>query len=232
MLGVFHGDWSQGTALVLYWAENLLGSILIGARVALHARGTAKRGHESGVLGQFMASTLVFTMAHGVFLLVLLLVAGQQQGRPQLRVDAGDLVKGLGILAALMLAGLLQDLPTLAQWPFAAVRRMTDRGLQRVLVVHLALLAGMGAGVWLGLGRGVFLVFAGLKALYDLSANMPVWEPGEAPPRWFDLVLRPLFTRLAKGQDFDAFWAKTVAEQRRQQASAEEVAGAARRARR
>ena len=45
MGGFFLGGWSPATTLVLYWFENLVGSLLIGLRIALHWRLTGKRGH-------------------------------------------------------------------------------------------------------------------------------------------------------------------------------------------
>jgi hypothetical protein len=49
--GVFLAGWNGATALTLYWCENLLGSLLVLARLALHRRLTRKRGYERLQLG-------------------------------------------------------------------------------------------------------------------------------------------------------------------------------------
>ena len=45
MGGFFLGGWSPSTTLALYWFENLVGSLLIALRIAVHWRLTGKRGH-------------------------------------------------------------------------------------------------------------------------------------------------------------------------------------------
>lgn len=50
--GFFVGGWSPATTLAVYWFENVLGSLLIAARIALHWRMTGKRGHYQARLDQ------------------------------------------------------------------------------------------------------------------------------------------------------------------------------------
>lgn len=43
--GFFVGGWSPATLLAVYWFENLFGTLLLAARIAVHWRLTRKRGH-------------------------------------------------------------------------------------------------------------------------------------------------------------------------------------------
>jgi hypothetical protein len=43
--GVALRGWSPATALTLYWCENLIGSVLVALRIAIHRRLTRNRGH-------------------------------------------------------------------------------------------------------------------------------------------------------------------------------------------
>lgn len=84
--GYFGAGWSPGTTLIVYWFENLLGSLFVAARIALHRRMTHKRGHyramvtktikaRSGVgqsvttvalstfLSYFLTTSIIFTLA-------------------------------------------------------------------------------------------------------------------------------------------------------------------------
>src|SRR3954470_19882916 len=85
--GVVFRGWSPATALTLYWCENLVGSLLLAGRIALHRRLTRKRGHyrpqinardgeDRGVQGQsflseFATLSLAFCLVHGIFLVAL-----------------------------------------------------------------------------------------------------------------------------------------------------------------
>jgi hypothetical protein len=55
--GFFAAGWSPATTLAVYWCENVLGSLLIAARIALHWRMTGKRGHYQARLDQGSGST-------------------------------------------------------------------------------------------------------------------------------------------------------------------------------
>lgn len=90
--GVVLRGWSPATALVLYWCENVVGSVLISLRIALHRRTTRQRGHYRGhyavkdgatgrvrtrpssFLAEFTTTSLAFCFVHGVFLAALLAI--------------------------------------------------------------------------------------------------------------------------------------------------------------
>src|SRR5947209_7450062 len=87
--GWFVADWSAGTILVLYWLETLIGTMFVALRIVLHRHVRPSKGHwdyrapqtqgtqnnngggRATYLLAFLVPTLVFTMAHGIFLLAL-----------------------------------------------------------------------------------------------------------------------------------------------------------------
>ncbi len=70
--GVFGARWTVATAIALYWSENIIAIVLIALRFVLHRAVTHKRGHTRGVLKTFLQTTLIFTIAHGIFLFLIL----------------------------------------------------------------------------------------------------------------------------------------------------------------
>lgn len=58
VVGVLAADWTEATALALYWCENVMVTFLVGLRIGLHRRATAKRGHfETGPLASASVSS-------------------------------------------------------------------------------------------------------------------------------------------------------------------------------
>ena len=241
--GVLVGGWSWATALVLYWAENLVGSILIAIRIALHRKLTRKRGHWRAQLGvrvgtsgsrrgkgdtrredegrpindffkEFLAGGLVFTLAHGVLLAIVIGIFAPETDLRPLRV-------ALPVMAALQLVGFAADLIGLRDRPFAWIRRVAQQHVGRVVLVHLALVVGGALAMIGNVANGFFLVFAALKAVTDLASAVPRRadrdpdELPEKPPRWLAAVSK----RVKPGEDLDSWWA---AERERKRREAEE----------
>lgn len=237
--GVLVGGWSWGTALALYWAENLVGSILIAIRIAIHRRLTRKRGHWRAQLGvrvggdsdragesegrpindflkEFLTGGLLFTLAHGVLLAVVIGIFAPG-------TDLAPLRLALPVMAALQVVGFLGDLIGLRDRPFAWLRRVAQQHLGRVVLVHLALVIG---GVLTMIGNvteGFFLVFAALKTVADLANAVPRRgdrDPEalpEKPPRWLAAVSK----RMKPGEDLDAWWT-AERDRKRREAEADE----------
>src|SRR5687767_4166875 len=112
--GFLLADWSPATALTLYWIDTLIGAIAMGVRIAFHRHWTGASGHDRAQLGatlsvstsgdaptpvvfksflaEFLLTSVAFTLAHGVFLAVVL---GFMAERP----DADHVRQGaIGIL--------------------------------------------------------------------------------------------------------------------------------------
>jgi hypothetical protein len=207
VVGVLFGDWSNATALAVYWLENLIASLLVAARLWLHRRwqepdrdGTtpmAKRPSE------LLMMAIPFTLAHGLFLgFVFVVVSKLTPDVPQLQRAALALLAFQGLAFGL-------DLWALGSWPAARVNERADHLMGRVVLVHLSIIIGMFLFMWLEKPGAFFGFFVGCKVLGDVTAFLPKVDPGtpEAPPRWLATVMRR-FPR-QNGESFDEYWRRT-----------------------
>lgn len=241
-VGLFAEGWSAGTVLALYWFENLLGSVLVGLRIALHRRLTGKRGHfrpQLGVqvtsgsgsrakehrfrsfLSEFLTGALAFNLAHGVFLAILLGAVLPDVGGPGAGVECASLGQGAAALAALLALGFGIDLVGLRDRPFVWVRERARYALSRAVVIHMAIILGMFGTMVLAKPMAVFSVFIALKTLLDLSSSLPQWNP-EQPPGWLARAMDRL-KKPGKEEDFATYWQRTREEERRTAEDDEQV---------
>jgi hypothetical protein len=181
--GVFGAQWTVGTAIALYWSENVIGIILISLRFLLHRALTHKRGHSRGILGNFLAATSVFTAAHGIFVFLFIGFVFPRVA-PEEAFQASSFKLGLLVIGSVMLLGFLVDAVAMKNTPFVSIRFAADSFMPRVLVVHLTIIFGLLAMAIFGHARALFAVFAALKFLADMVSRAPK-EFGETPPRWF-----------------------------------------------
>lgn len=239
--GVLAADWTATTALALYWCENLLVVLLVGLRLWLHRRATGKRGHwEAGLssgarkarsgsfLSEFLSTALIFTGGHGLFLGLILFLVIPEQFPEAGGADPMALLQGLVAVAVLLLVGFFYDVIRLESRSFAWVRRLANLVLGRVIVVHMTIIFGMVGMAWLGGPRGLFLVFAGLKTVSDLSAMTAGSRPASGkPPGCLMAPLRALAGE-AKARQFAHHydtqyglerWAEGQWEERREEVS-------------
>lgn len=234
--GLLHG-WSLGTLLLLYWCENLLNTVFIGGRIWLHRKLTRKRGHwivvetpkapptfggrptatpearRTTVLAQFVQANLIFSLAHGVF--VLLLVFLVLPGGP----SAKDLERGVAWLAAAMMVSFALDAAKIRTWPFAWIRQRCDAAVGRLLVVHLALIGGAFLLSLTARPSSFFAVFIALKLVLDLGLALPhaALSPGRVP-LWLAWA-RPF----AKPGKVDEVWKEVASDELRKEHDDEEV---------
>lgn len=238
LAGVFLGGWSGATALSLYWWENLVGCVLVLARLLLHRRLTRKRGYErlhltlasrdnegkplqqwkpgrpptverKGSFAQeFAVAALAATAVHGLLLLVV--VAKVLEKSP----DGAALRQAVLGVGAVQVAVFLWDLHGLRQRPFAWVREQAQNTLNRVTLIHLFLIVG----TWVALKSETitfFGPFAVLKAMADagnvLARGGVTLDTAEAPG-W----LAATINRIAPSRgDFADYWRALKTEERR-----------------
>jgi hypothetical protein len=203
--GWFVAGWAPGTTLAVYWFENLVSSLTLGARMSVHRRATRTRGHRDQTVGSFLMVALGFTLVHGVFvgLMLLLVKIGP--------VDWDAVVGGARAVLCVHAASLVFDLLTIARWPFAEIRRRTDAALSRIIVLHMGLLVGMGGAIALDAPTSFFSVFIALKAMTELSSVLPQWNPDE-PPRAL-VALMSLFPLKPGEESFTDYWRRTTREE-------------------
>jgi hypothetical protein len=230
--GYFLAGWSPSTTLALYWIDTLVGTFAMGMRISLHRRWTGMAGHTrpqldmqmtttsggktrqvrfKSFLTEFISTALIFSLAHGVFLAVIL---GAILEPPNIE----DAKKGvMGILTCHGLA-LGLDSFRIDTWTFARLKAMAQKLLGRVFIVHLAIIGGMFFMAWRDTPGAFFGVFVWLKALSDVGSMLPQWDPKE-PPQWLVKSMRVLPKQ--KGETFEEYWRRTEKHSARQTADDE-----------
>jgi uncharacterized protein DUF6498 len=237
VIGVFLGGWDGATALTVYWWENLVGSLLVAARLVLHRRMTRKRGYErlhlslesrnppgsepvwkSGRIGkieregsflnEFLLCACAASAVHGV---VLWFIVARVLAE---RADRTSLWHGVLGVAAFQVLAFLWDLRGLGERSFAWALVQAQDSVNRVTLIHLVLLVGM--WVTLRSGGGTFFgPFAVLKALADVGnalSRVGVTADFDVSPPWLTRTMNRLGP---KNADFGEYWLALKAEQRR-----------------
>jgi hypothetical protein len=228
--GWFFGSWSAGTTLGVYWFENVVASLLIGARIALHRKWSPCRGHthyqprdkerrgaQRSFLQYFLTTSLVFSVAHGFFLGMIIFVLTANGHGDEVGLNGRELATGCGLVAAMLVGDFAFDLRRLRAQPFAWLERQAEGNLGRVVVVHLSLIFGMAAVAFTGANKAFFGVFIGLKTMADLSMRLPQWNPAR-PPAWLCRIMDRVPNAQAgknKGrpQTFEEFWIADKADE-------------------
>ncbi len=234
--GVFVNDWSASTALALYWCENVLLTLLVAMRIWLHRRATRKKGHweaslqkgrkpmrgTSTFLGSFLAVALVFGGAHGLFLSLILFLAIPEMHPGAGGIDTASLLGGLAVVALFLGIGFAYDLIGIGERRFYWVKRLADRLLGRVIVVHVTIIFGMWAMAVFRGPMALFVVFAVFKTLTDFTAMLGGGrQADEGPPGCLSAPIRALGGR-DKAAEFERHYADGLEKERRERESWEE----------
>lgn len=214
--GWFLGGWAASTALVVFWFENLILTVLIGVRILVHRRQTRTRGHEGGFLARFLTPALFITIAQAFFLAFVL---GAVLDAP---LDRAEIVTGLQWLLAAHILSLTFDLFSIGDWPFSEIRGRVDWVLGRVVVVQFCIIGGMFLFAAMDEPAWFFSLFVAIKVVMDLASLLPQWKPTADPPAalvWLTGLFPP---QKGKGS-FQDHWRRERAAELARQASDEEV---------
>jgi hypothetical protein len=241
--GFFGQGWSSGTALAIYWVEGLLVIFFVAARIALHRRWTRKVGHyrapsftrtsrsqggaepptaigSGSLLGSYLAVAIPFTLAHGFFLGMLLLLFLPQEFGQEAGVALADLGKGTAGIVAFLALGLAIDLVRLRERSYRSIEVATERAMGRIFVIHMTIIFGMGAAMFFHAPTALFGVFAGFKTLFDLGGAFPHRELALEPPRWAGFLDR---IKGRDGESFSDYWRRTEAREQALRAENEQA---------
>ena len=234
--GFTQAAWSAGTTMALYWVQTLVGIPLVAILIVFHRRLTRKAGHYAGTttitdsrgnttvkpstyLQTFLWMSVPFTLAHGIFLVALLGFIFKDEAAA---VDPQDLRTGVIATLNVMAIGFAIDCLGIARRSFAWIEQRAGSVLARTLVVHLAIIFGMGLAVVTGHEAAAFLgVFLTLKILMDFLSELPPWDPKD-PPAW----MTRFANKMGKGKDdkgdFVQEWRKEHEGRRRKAQLAEQ----------
>lgn len=195
--------WSAITIVVLYWFESVLITVATIVRILAHRRLTRKSGHwRSGTLGgmqvngktvkstllrEYATIAIVFTAAHGVFVLVIAFMANENRSEAYWHFSAPEFRNGAMSIALFTLCDLAVDLATMRQKSFAWISGYVQRRLGRIFVMHLTIIFGMFAMMKFDTPYALLYVLIGLKFLMDLGGIGGKTEVDPAPaeaPKW------------------------------------------------
>ncbi len=176
---------SPAVLLLLYWFETVLLVITGAIRIIIHRNATQKAGHylavgtiadhnlgarateralagENAYLSSFLGITAVFTIAHGVFVLLLVFlfrVAGP--------VTWDDARAALVYAICVQSLFLISDLRTIRTWTFAELGHSVGSVSLRVLVTQLGIIFGLLMLGITGSPWGLVGTFIAFRALSD-----------------------------------------------------------------
>lgn len=230
--GITIASWGSATAMASYWFESLLGVFLISIRIAAHRRSTRKQGHyraqlnsggtvrvgspthtgKTTFLAEYLTTGLVFTLAHGFFLAFFAFVTNQTPDLEALRT-------GIGAIATLQLVGFAFDMLNLRERPFAWLRHLAQLSIGRIVLIHLALIAGVALAAIFAKNDLFLLPFAVMKLLADIAGVLRFGVREDVVPGWLPGVMN----KLKPGGDFEAYLA-SERERERAQALIDEAA--------
>jgi hypothetical protein len=151
-------------------------------------------------------TSVAFCTAHAVFLGGILLLLDHEGNRELAVVDWRSVAVGCSSVLVFLGLDLAMDLRSLRRWSFWQIEQTANRGLGRVVVVHLTLLFGLLAVTVSGASTAFFGLFVALKSLYALSTVLPRWQP-VTPPAWLTGVMNRV-PRVRGGRRFEDAWAK------------------------
>ncbi|MCV7279439.1 hypothetical protein H7J88_07245 [Mycolicibacterium flavescens] len=223
--GWFVGHWSAGTTLLVYWAENVIACLFVAVRILVHQRMNPRRGHfrylapstdrrtsrgQGSFVKGFLLVALAFSAGHAVFLAVILGTLSHN-GEAIARVQWHSVALGCTWVLAFLATDLVVDLMALRRWPFWRIEQVANRGLGRVIVVHLTLIFGLLGVAITGAPSTLFGVFVALKTLYAVGSALPQYDPATAP-RWLSAAMNRL-PNAHPGRRFEDFWAEDRAKE-------------------
>ena len=178
---------SPAVLVLLYWFETVLLLVTNTIRIVVHRRATGLAGHhaplgtisdheadvdatrrafgdENTYLHGFLGITVIFTLAHGIFVLALVFlfkIAGP--------VSYDDVLIALVYAVCVHVVFLLWDLRTLRHWTFAQLGTSVGSSSIRVLVTQLGLIFGLPVSAMTGSPWGLAGTFIALRAMADAS---------------------------------------------------------------
>src|SRR3990172_1084297 len=233
LAGVLWFGWSASTLLAVFWGETLLAGTANVLRIGLHRRLTRAQGHwrrqlqdsskraigknepksETTFLAEYAMILYVFTLAHGLFLGIFLIILNQNcrgEGPSPWQIDVESFRSGILAVAGITVLELLYDLLSLGQQPFSWLKARVQVTLGRVVILHLVVIFGAFLMMRFETPMSFLGILVGLKALMDLGTSGGPVETPAKPPRWLVALAKK------QGLDMEREGTNILAEQKRQ----------------
>ncbi|CAN5727175.1 DUF6498-containing protein [soil metagenome] len=165
----------------------------------------AQQGRRGTYLGYFFTISMLFTIAHGIFLAAFLFVLTHNGHSEIANLNPAELKQGCKWVLIILSLNFVVDLFSLKERSFEWLEKYGNRTIGRVLVVHMTLILGLAAVALTGATRALFAVFITFKTLCDLSSVFPQWNPKE-PPVWLCRIMDKVPNAQKPGMKFADFW--------------------------
>jgi hypothetical protein len=184
IVGVMAYGWSVPTILVLFWLETLAITLAHCARIALHrrlSRALDAQDRARPVLAGFLLMVGVFSLAQGVFILILAFSAIPREAPndPAAHFQLAQFLAGGWTMLALVAVDLMLDLLSLRDRDRAWIERETARREGRVILTQLAILGGAFVVVKTHAPVSVLVVLMGFKATFECIGALA--RPARSP---------------------------------------------------
>jgi hypothetical protein len=184
--GVFGLGWPVGTAIALYWAENVLRGVLtLAVLIAWHflrQKGPHQTTHVfmDFSLKQFLGFGIAFNVVHAIFLAVILGFLVPRMA-PAQRFQAVSFREGIIWIALFLAIELVVWVVTWRRVTFPGVQRAAEIYMRRVVVVHLTIVFGMFGLVLFDRPTVLFATFATLKTAVEFGGYFHRGTGGTKP---------------------------------------------------
>jgi len=186
LYGVKLLGWSATTVLVLFWFENLLTAVFTCIRIAVHRQLTRKRGHwrpgqlgllvngkpsRSGLLGEYATMAFVFTLAHGVFVWLIVVFIGSDHEEAIWQFSAAQFRQGAGWIALTLALNLIADLAGIKNRSYAELKSYVQVRMGRIFVLHFTIILGMFAMLATKSPYAILYMLIAFKTLWELATT-------------------------------------------------------------
>lgn len=221
LTGVLYAHWPPANILVLFWAETLIGGIASVIRISVHRRLTDLAGHyrvdssvglkingkavKGSYLAQFCGMMFPFTIAHGIFLGVFLLVLRENAvggSAAPWTIEPVSLKRAVALIALIAITELFFDLPSIASQSFAWIKLRAGQFVGRVLILHLGIIFGAMLVTYFKTPMAFLALLIGMKTLLELAQAMSTATSAkdmpEEAPRWFRTMFKSTDLDVAK----------------------------------
>jgi hypothetical protein len=178
LLGVLGSHWTVFSVILLYWCENvIIGAFNVLRMLCANPRSLATDAGKLAVIPFFIFHYGMFTTVHGIFVLALFGPHTALTGFPGPATFLAA-IRAAGIWpAALVIAvshgfSFVHNYLMSGEYRNAALQRLMAQPYARVIVLHIAILAGGFAAQAMGQPVIALVILIVLKTAIDLKAHL------------------------------------------------------------